>query len=235
MIARDNERASVISVLVAESCAMNCELMATALERDRSGLTVVASVTDINDVLSSYSAVSPDVCIVAANLKDGVSSGFKATQDLRNQFPGARVILLLDMEQNQAVVDAFRAGAVGIFSREEPFEVLFKCIQRVHEGQLWLSNRQVQYLVDSLKDFPSPITDARGTQLLTKREQGLVHLVAEGRTNKEISRELSLSEHTVRNYLFRIFNKLGTSNRLELALYAINHGQISREAPADRG
>jgi len=234
MIARDNERKS-ISVLVAESCAMNCELMATALERDRSGLTVVASVTDINDVLSSYTAVSPDVCIVGANLKDGVSSGFKATQDLRNQFPGARVILLLDMEQNQAVVDAFRAGAVGIFSREEPFEVLFKCIQRVHEGQLWLSNRQVQYLVDALKDFPSPITDARGTQLLTKREQGLVHLVAEGRTNKEISRELSLSEHTVRNYLFRIFNKLGTSNRLELALYAINHGQISREAPADRG
>jgi DNA-binding NarL/FixJ family response regulator len=63
----------------------------------------------------------------------------------------------------------------------------------------------------------------------------LVHLVAEGRTNKEISRELSLSEHTVRNYLFRIFNKLGTSNRLELALYAINHGQTSREAPFDRG
>ncbi len=102
MIARDNERASVISVLVAESCAMNCELMATALERDRSGLTVVASVTDINDVLSSYLAVSPDVCIVGANLKDGVSSGFKATQELRSRFPEARVILLLDMEQNQA-------------------------------------------------------------------------------------------------------------------------------------
>ena len=235
MIARNNERESLISVLVAESCALNCELMATALERDRSGLAVVASATDINDVLSSYPAVSPDVCIVAANLKDGVSSGFKATQELRSQFPDARVILLLDMEQSQAVVNAFRSGAAGIFSREESFEVLFKSIQRVHEGQLWLSNRQVQYLVDSLKDFPSPITDARGTQLLTKREQGLVHLVAEGRTNKEISRELSLSEHTVRNYLFRIFNKLGTSNRLELALYAINHGQTSREAPLDRG
>jgi DNA-binding NarL/FixJ family response regulator len=235
MIATENEHESLISVLVAESCAMSCELMATALERDGSGLTVVASATDTNDVLSSYFSASPDICIVGANLKDGVSSGFKATQELRSQFPEARVILLLDMEQSQSVVNAFRAGAAGIFSREEPFEVLFKCIQRVHEGQLWLSNRQVQYLVDSLKDFPSPITDARGTQLLTKREQGLVHLVAEGRTNKEISRELSLSEHTVRNYLFRIFNKLGTSNRLELALYAINHGQTSREAPLDRG
>src|SRR5260370_34265664 len=118
------------------------------------------------------------------------------------------------MEQNQAVVDAFRAGAAGIFSREEPFEVLFKCIQRVHEGQLWLSNRQVQYLVDSLKDFPSPITDARGTQLFTKREQGLVHLVAEWRANKEISRQLSLSEHTVGNYVFRIFDRPESVNRL---------------------
>ena len=62
----------------------------------------------------------------------------------------------------------------------------------------------------------------RGTGLLTKREEGVVHLVAEGMTNRDISQELKLSEHTVRNYLFRIFNKVGTSNRLELALYAID-------------
>ena len=62
----------------------------------------------------------------------------------------------------------------------------------------------------------------RATGLLTKREEGVVHLVAEGMTNRDISQELKLSEHTVRNYLFRIFNKVGTSNRLELALYAID-------------
>jgi DNA-binding NarL/FixJ family response regulator len=191
---------------------------------------VVASATDVTEVLGSYEAATPDICIVGANLKDGVSSGFRATRELKNQFPEARVVLLLDAEQSQTVVDAFRAGATGVFSREEPFEVLCKCIRKVHDGQLWISNRQVQYLVDSLKDPQLTITDAKGTQLLTKREQGLVHLVAEGRTNKEISRELNLSEHTVRNYLFRIFNKLGTSTRLELALYAINHGQSSRDA-----
>jgi DNA-binding NarL/FixJ family response regulator len=224
-----NQRESVISVLVAESCAMSCELMATALERIPFGMAVVASATDTAEVLSSYISSSPDICIVGANLRDGVSSGFKATRELRSQFPEARVILLLDTDQNQTVVEAFRAGAAGVFSREEPFETLCKSVQRVYEGQLWLSNRQVQYLVSSLRDSPAPITDANGAQLLTKREQGLVHLVAEGRTNKEISRELNLSEHTVRNYLFRIFNKLGTSNRLELALYAINHGQSMRD------
>ena len=184
-------------------------------------------------MINSYVSAAPDICIVGVNLKDGVSSGFKATRELRSQSSDARVILLLDVEQPQTVVDAFRAGAVGVFSREEPFEVLCKSIQKVHEGQFWISNRQIQYLVDCLKDSPSAITDAKGTQLLTKREQGLVHLVAEGRTNKEISRELNLSEHTVRNYLFRIFNKLGTSNRLELALYAINHGQTMREGTGE--
>jgi DNA-binding NarL/FixJ family response regulator len=230
MISILNENETAVSVLVAESCAMSCELMATALESNRSGLSVVASATDVTEVIGSYEAATPDICIVGANLKDGVSSGFRATRELKNQFPEARVVLLLDAEQSQTVVDAFRAGATGVFSREEPFEVLCKCIRKVHDGQLWISNRQVQYLVDSLKDPQLTITDAKGTQLLTKREQGLVHLVAEGRTNKEISRELNLSEHTVRNYLFRIFNKLGTSTRLELALYAINHGQSSRDA-----
>jgi DNA-binding NarL/FixJ family response regulator len=235
MISIVNARETVVSVMVAESCAMSCELMATALESNGSGLAVVASATDIGEVLNSFDSATPDICIVGANLKDGVSSGFKATRELKNQFPDARVILLLDMAESQAVVDAFRAGAAGVFSREEPFEVLCKCVRRVYEGQLWISNRQVQYLVDSLKEPQLAITDAKGTQLLTKREQGLVHLVAEGRTNKEISRELNLSEHTVRNYLFRIFNKLGTSTRLELALYAINRGQTSRDAQLDRG
>jgi DNA-binding NarL/FixJ family response regulator len=234
MISGRNENEYVISVLVAESCAMSCELLATALERNGSGLSVVASATDASEIISSYAAAAPDICIVGANLKDGISSGFKATRELRSQSPEARIILLLDVEQPQTVVDAFRAGAVGVFSREEPFEVLCKSVQRVHQGQLWISNRQIQFLVDSLRDSPAAITDAKGTQLLTKREQGLVHLVAEGRTNKEISRELNLSEHTVRNYLFRIFNKLGTSNRLELALYAINHGQALRDSSEDR-
>ena len=66
--------------------------------------------------------------------------------------------------------------------------------------------------------------------LLTKREEGVVHLVAEGLTNRDISHQLNLSEHTVRNYLFRIFNKVGTSSRLELALYAIDHQQNSLAA-----
>jgi DNA-binding NarL/FixJ family response regulator len=224
-----NGNASHISVVVAESCPMNCELMSTALERYKQRLTVVASATDSTELQSAYGQHQPDVCIISAQLKDGANAGFTALRELTARFKDARAILLLDVAERSAVVEAFRAGAQGVFSREQPFDILCKSVHRIYEGQIWASNEQIRYLIDALAAPPPPITNAKGTPLLTKREQTLVQLVTEGRSNKDISRELNLSEHTVRNYLFRIFNKLGTSSRLELALYAINQRQLPRE------
>jgi DNA-binding NarL/FixJ family response regulator len=95
-------------------------------------------------------------------------------------------------------VEAFRAGAKGIFSREQPFEALCKSAHKVHEGHIWASNRQVHYLIDSLAETgtSTPVRESKEIPLLTKREQSLVQLVTEGRTNRDISRELGLSEHT---------------------------------------
>jgi len=224
-----------ISVLVAESCPMNCELMSTALERYKQRLAVVATATDSNEIQAMYEQHQPDVCIISAQLKDGANAGFAALRELVTKFKGARVILLLDVADRNTVVEAFRSGAQGVFSREEPFDVLCKSVHRIHDGQVWVSNTQIRYLIDALAAPPPPITDAKGTPLLTKREQTLVQLVTEGRSNRDISRELNLSEHTVRNYLFRIFNKLGTSSRLELALYAINQRRATQEPPAAEG
>lgn len=232
---RVSESESPITLLVADSRAMNCELMATALERNHQRLSVVASAVDSNDILAMYAEKKPDVCLISANLKNGPSVGFSVTRELRTVHHNARVILLLDAAERRSIVEAFRSGALGVFSRDEPFETLCKCILKVHQGHIWASNLQLRYLVESLTaTTPPPITDAQGATLLTKREQSLVQLVAEGRTNRDISRELGLSEHTVRNYLFRIFNKLGTSNRLELALYAINQRESKREQPVNQ-
>ena len=221
-----------ISVLVAESCPMNCELMSTALERYKQRLTVVASATDSGELQVAYEQQQPDVCIISAQLKEGANAGFSALRELLAKFKDARAILLLDVAERNSVIEAFRAGAQGVFSREQPFDILCKSVHKVHEGQIWASNEQIRYLIDALAAPPPPITNAKGAPLLTKREQTIVQLVTEGRSNKDISRELNLSEHTVRNYLFRIFNKLGTSSRLELALYAINQRQTPREPVA---
>jgi DNA-binding NarL/FixJ family response regulator len=219
-----------IELLVAETCRLSCELMTTALRRYSQRLSVVSSVVDSGEILSAYEDKKPDVCLISFRLKDGPSSGLAVTRQLHSKHETARILLLIDSPEREVVVEAFRAGALGVFSREECFGELCKGIARVHSGQIWAKNEELQYLVESLAEkAPGPITDARGVALLTPREQSLVDLVAQGRTNRDISRELNLSEHTVRNYLFRIFNKLGTSNRLELALYAINQKETSRE------
>src|SRR5260370_7975012 len=99
MASRINVRGSAISVLVAESCPMSCELMAAALERNRLGLTVVASATDTTEVLNSYLSTTPDICILGANLKDEVSSGFKPTRKSRTQNSHPLSIPFLDPYQ----------------------------------------------------------------------------------------------------------------------------------------
>lgn len=230
---RTNGNGSPISVLVAESCAMNCELMSTALERYKQRLTVVATATDSSEIQDALEKHQPDVCIISAQLKDGPTAGFTALREVMAKFKNARVILLLDSAERSAIVEAFRAGAQGVFSREQPFDVLCKSVHKVHEGQIWASNEHIRFLIDALAAPPPPIMNAKGAPLLTKREQSLVQLVTEGRSNKDISRELKLSEHTVRNYLFRIFNKLGTSSRLELALYALNQRQPQRDIASE--
>jgi DNA-binding NarL/FixJ family response regulator len=134
------------------------------------------------------------------------------------------VVMILDSSKATTVVDAFRAGATGIFSRDQSSELLCKCIHAVHRGQVWASSKELHLVIEVLGSTQQPAKSVRLGRpgLLTKREEGVVHLVAEGLTNRDISHQLNLSEHTVRNYLFRIFNKVGTSNRLELALYAID-------------
>lgn len=219
-----------VRLLVAESCRLSCELMVAALWRYRRRLTVVACATHSAQIHRIYAAKKPDVCIISSHLRDGASGGIGATRDLHAAHEEARVLMLIDSPERSRVVEAFRSGALGVFPRDGAFGDLYQGIQKVSTGQIWANNEQLQYLVESIADVSSPVvTDAKGNPLLTRREQSLVDLVAQGRTNRDISRELNLSEHTVRNYLFRIFNKLGTSNRLELALYAINHKEPSRE------
>jgi DNA-binding NarL/FixJ family response regulator len=140
--------------------------------------------------------------------------------------PGINKVLLLDNYNRDLVVNAFRSGARGLFCFSEyPFRMLCKCLQSVHQGQVWANNTQFQYLLETVSQVPSlRMVNARGMRILTPREEQVVALVADGLSNREVAQELNLSEHTIKKYLFRIFDKLGISSRVELVLYAVNHG-----------
>ena len=100
----------------------------------------------------------------------------------------------------------------------------------MHAGQVWANSKQLRYLLEVITHVPSlRVVNSAGDELLTTREEQVVALVAEGLSNREIAKELGLSEHTIKKYLFRVFDKLGISSRVELVLYAVSHGN-SRSA-----
>jgi DNA-binding NarL/FixJ family response regulator len=116
---------------------------------------------------------------------------------------------------------------------------LRKCIQSVHEGQIWADSTQLQWIFETLGEKePARIVSARGIPLLTKREEQIVNMIAEGLPNREVAVKLGVSAHTVKNHLFRIYEKLGVSNRVELVLYALSslersQGSSGQTPPSD--
>jgi len=139
--------------------------------------------------------------------------------------------MLLDTSERSQVVEAFRAGARGVFARSESLKSLAKCISCVSQGQIWANTKELRFLLEALGEaLPLRVIDARGTELLSRREQEVVRCVAEGLSNREIAQRLGLTEHTVKNYLFRILDKLGVSKRVEVVLYAYSLG--SAPAPS---
>jgi len=222
-LSKSSGRAGTVKVVIADGSQLSCQLIAAAVRRGRYKTRVVGYATDAAGIREGLLENDADVAVIGARLENEDLAGFHVTREILASRSKPSVIMILDSNKPAMVVEAFRAGASGVFSRDQSSELLCKCIHAVHKGQVWASSKELHFVIEALGQAPLARSfSVRGTALLTKREEGVVHLVAEGMTNRDISQELKLSEHTVRNYLFRIFNKVGTSNRLELALYAID-------------
>jgi len=207
---------SQIRVLVADDTRIHTQLLVDAVSRD-SGLEVVGSPSSSRDLIEFASLHTIDVLLLSANLDEQPLRGCSALREIRSKNPALRAVVLLDSSRREVVLQAFRAGARGILSRHESLETLLKCIRSVHMGQIWANSQQMSFAVEALASFPTVCAvDANGLELLSKREMDVVRSLAEGLTNREIAERLGLSQHTIKNYLFRVFDKLGVSNRLEL-------------------
>jgi DNA-binding NarL/FixJ family response regulator len=217
--------AGTVGVLVADSNRMQCKLLVNALRR-RPEFETISCDMEIDAVLSAASASQPQVAIMNIDHPRDSWGNMSVVRRLHLANPKIAKILLVEGSDRQIVANAFRSGAKGLFSfSSDSFRQLCRCIQSVHRGQVWANSEQLQYLLEVVTQVPSlRMMNARGAKLLTPREEQIVALVADGLSNRQVARELSLSEHTVKKYLFRIFEKLGISSRVELVLYAVSHG-----------
>jgi DNA-binding NarL/FixJ family response regulator len=215
-----------LRVMVADSTLLTGSLIADALKRDRK-LSVTNATVD--RVLANASAFAPHVVILSDVLGGTPGRGFEVLTEIRAAVPETRVVMLLDSAERELVVEAFRRGARGVFCRSDSLSMLTRCVHRVHQGQLWISGEQLEYLLETLEGAPSTrLVNAQGAVLLSKREEDVTRCLAAGLTNRDIARELKISQNTVKNYLFRIFNKLGVSSRIEVVLYAASQRRADR-------
>jgi DNA-binding NarL/FixJ family response regulator len=223
---------STILTLVVDSNMMLCTLLSQALKRYKD-VRVVACAVESKEALEILRTTHVDVGLISADLRNGPLTGFALVREIRVAYPNIRTVLLLDHLEKELVVDAFRAGARGVLNRSAEFKMLYKCIRNVHQGQIWASSKELEVVLDALfRAAGLRIVDAKGAMLLSSREEEVVRLVAEGLGNRDIAHQLSLSEHTIKNHMFRIFEKLGVSSRVELVLYAFSRPNIPQVPPA---
>ena len=214
-----------IGVLVADSNRMQAQLLTSALRR-HSEFRVTTCALDSALILQSANSRPPGVVLLSLNASTNTAETITILHRFHRSHPLIPKVLLVESFDRELVVSAFRSGVRGIFSiTDSNLRLLRKCISRVAAGQIWANTEQLNYIVDLVSQVPSlRVLNSQGTNLLTPREEQVVALVAEGLGNRQIAAELSLSEHTIKKYLFRIFEKLGVSSRVELVLYAVNNG-----------
>jgi DNA-binding NarL/FixJ family response regulator len=219
-----------IGVLIADSNRMQCQLLVSALRR-RPEFEVTSCSLDPDAISQVVASLPVHVAILNADNPRNGWPDMTVVRQLHLAHPEVAKIILLNTYDRDIVVKAFRSGARGLFcSPQNNLRLLYKCIQSVHNGQVWANSEQMQYLVEVVSQVPSlHMVNSRGIRLLTPREEQVVALVADGLSNREVAHELRLSEHTIKKYLFRIFDKVGISSRVELVLYALSHGD-SRQA-----
>jgi len=215
---------TAIRVLIADDHTIFREGLRKLLEAE-ADITVVGEAKSGSECVTLAEKLKPD--IVLLDLKMPEKDGLAVLGDLAGKESATKVVVLTASEDERDFVEAVRRGARGIVLKQAPSEHLVDGIRRVHAGEVWIDQRVTAGVLKAMAEGPA--TTTREKPLLTDRERQVVHLVCQGLRNKEIADKLFISEQTVKNHLHNIFDKLGVSDRLELALYALHHRLVQTE------
>jgi two-component system nitrate/nitrite response regulator NarL len=157
--------------------------------------------------------------------------GLEAMRAIMSRSPGVKIIMLTSTITTQQIIEALHIGARGIVLKDAVAQHLMQAIQTVATGDYWIGGARVVNLMAALRELMEKVkTPERRTFGLTPREMEVVGCIVEGCSNRDIARQFTISEETVKRHLSNIFDKTGVSTRLELALFAIAHKLITPEA-----
>ena len=192
---------------------------------DAEEIQIVGEASNGVECVKMLAKLKPDILLLDLRMPE--KDGLGVLEEVNFDSTPTRVIVLTAAEDDRDVVRAMRLGARGVVLKQSASDLLVKAIHKVFDGEIWLDNRMTAEVIDAFKKS-AEAGQRREKPLLSDREKEIVQLVAQGFRNREIGEKLFISEQTVKNHLHNIFDKLGVSDRLELALYAIHHRLIDQ-------
>jgi DNA-binding NarL/FixJ family response regulator len=217
-----------IRVLIADGHPIVLEGLRTVLAR-QTDIELVGEASDGVEAIEKTVSLDPDVVLM--ELKLPRVDGLTVLRSIQARAPRSKVILFSSSENKEEFVEAMKLGCVGILSKDAPTSLIEKSVNKVHAGEIWLDSNTTAAVIRqfaSPSDFPAGIHGGNGKSSreraqLSQREREIIILIAQGYKNKEIAEKMFITEQTVKNHLHNVFDKLGVSDRLELALYAIHN------------
>lgn len=215
----------MIRILIADDHPIVRDGLRRLLETE-ADFRVVGQAADGREALRLASKLTPDILLL--DLAMPRVPGLEVLRELSASDSPVRTILLTAAIEKEQIIEALQIGARGVVLKESATELLFKSIRTVMAGQYWVGRSEVGDLVQTLRGLIASSGKPKEKSLgLTRRELEVLSAVVAGLSNKEIARQFSLSEDTVKHHLSHMFDKLGVSNRLELAMFAVNHRLVA--------
>ena len=196
-----------------------------ALEDD---IRVVGQAETLPQTQSAITKFSADVLIFESAL---TPNPVEAVTELLRQAPQLKIVVVTPTSDEQLTLELFRRGAHGILSREVEPELLVDCLRKVASGEPWLENQAIHWVMEAYRGHNLRPSGARPKVQLTPKETVIVSCVTQGMKNKEIAVRVGTTEQVVKNYLRKVYDKLGVADRLELALYCLSHHVVDGVKP----
>jgi DNA-binding NarL/FixJ family response regulator len=201
-----------------------------ALEKD---LEVVAQTETLQQTLNVAASTPAEVILFEAGLSPNPADS--VSEVIRRAEPGTKIIIIAQHTGEEETVDYLRRGVRGILSRSVSPDLLVRCVRKVSTGETWLDNQGVNWVIEAYRNQAEHGTTPKQQLRLSEKEMLIIGGVTQGLKNKDIALEVGTTEQVVKNYLRKIYDKLGVSDRLELALYSMHRRLLDGYVPPSAG
>ena len=195
-----------------------------ALEDD---LRVVAQADSLENLRAAVERYPSDVVLLEAALIAGAPG---VVAELLRVAPAAKIIVQAVTNDESHTVELYRSGVRGIISRSISPDLLVRCVRRIAAGETWIDNQSVNWVIEAYRAQAAALVSPKSQPRLSPKEMAIITCITQGKRNKEIAFQLGTTEQVIKNYLRKIYDKLGVSDRLELALYCLHNKIIQSDS-----